>query len=154
MCLYTNWRISRITLWPKRCYKVLVVDNYGGILTSYRYHPVTFDKTLRAKGRIDRESTGLDSGKYKISAGMFHTWVTFQDAKEDAHWNANFTYIDGLRPASIIVVRAIIPAFTRYYYGTFIRKYSICYCSKRIRYNRKDIVYRIDFKSHTTNEEN
>ena len=109
MCLITYTKKIQRAYGNKICYKVLVADEEGNLITPYTRTPVPEDvisgeKLFQAKGeRSVHEYTRTKS----VSGGFIHTFVVKSDALEMAdRWRDSHVF------------KCVIPHGRHFYHGT------------------------------------
>lgn len=145
MCLFTKWRIPRITLRRIECYKLLIVDDFGRVFTPYAHYPVSFDETLHDKVKIRKwnaRKTADDYDGFAVDSGMFHCFLSIEEAKCQARILYGLISLsrEHIPSISFIVAHTTVPLFTRYYRGTYAHTTADSICAKRIRLSSKDTV--------------
>ena len=131
MCLYSNRKNFKKAKEDIICYKVLKVIRtffgYTFYATPYMNKPVPkLGVEMKDDECLDAKKYPNISSKYMISAGGFHTFKNFDDAKDELKW-----HLDNCGK-EYIIVKSIIPKGSSYIEGTF--ENTPAYVSKRIIY--------------------
>lgn len=116
MCLITKWRFPRLSLKPKKVYKILI-KRYNGYFSYVKEYKCEIDKLHKDKFTplFSSKLPGL-GGLRGINSGYFHFKTNPVQPSED----------------SIVVAECTIPRFTLYYESIF----RIEICAKKFIINR------------------
>ena len=129
MCLEIKSRIKPIpyiSLWPKTYYKVLAIKE-GQYSSPYQHSPVELNSVLQSA-----KANNIIKGIYRpntwlVKEGWFHLYKNKCDAGLDIR------FLNQIKCARHLIVKATIPAFTRYLKGKFYD--ADCICTKRVKYS-------------------
>ena len=110
MCLESNQKRSRISLWRRKIYKVLIKDE-PLYYTPFQLFKVKLNEIYKNQEneaeKIIKTNTGISVG-----GGFYHSYLKKLDAELQAQIHKTFYPYE-----NIVVVEGYIPMFTKYYKG-------------------------------------